>query len=78
MTTISVPIDEKMEKFINSQIEKGTAENKAQVVRKALSLFAEEQALMEVLESQSDVKNGRILKFTNGKSFEKQLREMYD
>lgn len=77
MATISVPISEKMEKFIESQISRGNAENKAQVVRRALAYFAEEQACMDLLESEQNIRDGHVYKFTDAKSFEKQLRAMY-
>ncbi len=77
MATISVPISEKMEKFIESQISSGNAENKAQVVRRALAYFAEEQACMNLLESEQNIRDGHVYKFTDAKNFEKQLRAMY-
>ena len=55
MTTISVPIPAHMEEFINRQIKNGYASNKAEVVRKALTRFSEEQAINDVLEAMKEV-----------------------
>jgi putative addiction module CopG family antidote len=51
MTTLSVPIPSHLEEFINSQVKNGNASNKADVVRKALRLFAEQEAINDVLEA---------------------------
>ena len=54
MSTISVPISGKQEAFIESYIKNGGAENKAQVVRKALDRLSEEEAIREVLEAERE------------------------
>jgi Arc/MetJ-type ribon-helix-helix transcriptional regulator len=60
------------------QIADGKAENKAEVVRRALTHFAEHQAVIDVLEAEQDVKEGRVYVYKDAESFEKHLREMYD
>ncbi len=62
MTTLSIPISKDIEKFIKDYIKSGEAENKAQVVRKALRKLAQDVAYMEVLQAQADVKAGRVFK----------------
>ena len=49
MSTLSVPLTPKLEEFINNQVESGRAANKADVVRRALTAFSEEEAVREVL-----------------------------
>lgn len=61
MTTLSVPIDKEQEKFINSLVKSGKAANKAHAVRQALQWYAEEEAIRTVLESQNDIREGRVL-----------------
>lgn len=61
MTTISVPIPENLVAFIDQMIESGEAETKAEVVRKALRLYAEEEAFASVLKSRQDIKEGKVL-----------------
>lgn len=51
MSTLSVPLSSHLEEFINQQVKNGNAANKADVVRKALRLLAEQQAINEILEA---------------------------
>jgi len=54
MSTLSVPLTPRLEEFIHSFIKQGRAENKAQVVRKALERLAEEEAINAVLEAERE------------------------
>jgi Arc/MetJ-type ribon-helix-helix transcriptional regulator len=76
MTTLSVPINAELEEFINDQIADGKAANKADVVRKALLHYSEEQAFMDVLEAEADVEAGRVYEFKNPKDFKKVLQKI--
>jgi len=49
MATLSIPLTHELEQFIEHEIKTGKAENKAMVVRKALRLLAEEEAVRSVL-----------------------------
>ena len=49
MTTLSVPIPAHLEEFINNQIKMGNASNKAEVVRKAIIMYREQEAINDVL-----------------------------
>ncbi|MFA5997210.1 MAG: hypothetical protein WC791_01830 [Candidatus Paceibacterota bacterium] len=62
MSTISVPLPPELEKFINNQIKSGNAANKADVVRRALVRFAEDEAVRDVLEASQEVKDGKVLR----------------
>jgi len=62
MTTLSIPISSEIETFINNMIRDGRAANKADVVRKALRQFAEEEAVFALLESQQEVKEGKLFR----------------
>ncbi len=62
MTTLSIPISPEQEQFIQSYIKEGKADNKAQVVRRALAKFAEDEAVEAVLQAQREVNEGRLLK----------------
>ena len=48
MTTISVPLPAHLEEFVNN-LAKQRGSNKAEVVRSALNLLAEEEAVQDVL-----------------------------
>ena len=54
MSTLSVPLGSDQQKFIESYVKSGQAENKAQVVRRALKLLAEEEAVQAVLKAQRE------------------------
>ncbi len=60
MTTISVPIPKVLEKFIKDMIRDGRANNKADLVRKALMKYREDEAVNAVLEAQQDIREGRV------------------
>ena len=62
MTTLSVPVPPKLEELVNSLVKKGYGANKADVVRKALELLAEEEAIRAVREAQQEVRDGKTLK----------------
>lgn len=54
MSTLSVPLPPQLEEFISRQVKKGLASNKADVVRKALKLLEEEEAVLAVLKSEQE------------------------
>lgn len=54
MTTLSVPVPPKLEELVNSLVKKGYGSNKADVVRRALELLAEEEAVRSVLIAQGE------------------------
>jgi len=62
MTTLSIPIPAHMEEFIEAEIRNGRAANKADVVRKAITLLAEKEAIDEVLEARRELGEGKVLK----------------
>ncbi|MFH1178328.1 MAG: type II toxin-antitoxin system ParD family antitoxin [bacterium] len=61
MSTLSVPLTPKLEEFINSQVKSGRAANKADVVRRALVSFSEEEAVQEVLLARKEISVGKGL-----------------
>jgi mRNA interferase YafQ len=62
MTTLSVPINAELEKFIDNMVKDGRAANKADVVRKALRRMSEEEAVQAILISQQEIREGKILR----------------
>ena len=62
MSTLSVPLTPLLEEFINGQVKSGRAANKADVVRRALTSFSEEEAIKEVLEAHQEVMEGKLLR----------------
>ncbi len=62
MTTLSVPVSPKLEEFVERLVHQGYAANKADVVRKALELLAEEEAVASVLKAQQEIREGKGLR----------------
>ena len=62
MSTLSVPLTQTLEAFINEMVRRGVATNKAEVVRQALVRFAEDQAVEAVLRSEQEAREGKILR----------------
>ena len=54
MATLSVPLPKELEEFIESQVRLGKLENKAAVVRRALRLLAEQEAIEAVLKADQE------------------------
>ncbi len=61
MTTLSIPITTKQEKFIASLVDSGKAANMAHAVRQALDFYLEEKLVADVMESEMEMRQGKIL-----------------
>ncbi len=59
MSTLSVPLTSELESFINSMVSEHKADNKAAVVRRALHMLAEEEAVQDVLKASREVREGK-------------------
>ena len=62
MTTISVPLNIKQAEFIEFLVEGGRAANKADAVRKAIDLLAEEEAIASIMRADQEFLDGKILR----------------
>ncbi len=62
MTTLSIPIDKTLERFVDEMISSKKAANKAQVVRNALYKMREDEALKDLIEARADVAQGKVYK----------------
>ena len=62
MTTLSVPVTAKNERFITSLVKSGKAASRAHAVRQALEWYEEEQVIKNVLEAEMDIKAGRVFR----------------
>jgi len=62
MSTISVPLTQPLEAFIERAVKRGTASTKAEVVRQALSRYAEEEAVEAVLRARQEFKDGKEIR----------------
>ena len=68
MTTLSVPISGDLEKFIDDMVKSGKGANKADVVRRAIREYRENEALENILQSERE--------FAAGKGLRGDLREL--
>lgn len=62
MSTVSVPLTPKLEKFLEELISQGYGSNKADVFRRALERVREEEAVMRVLEAEKELLEGKGIK----------------
>ncbi len=62
MTTLSIPIDKTLERFVDDMISSKKAANKTQVVRNALYKMREDEALKDLIEARADVAQGKVYK----------------
>jgi Arc/MetJ-type ribon-helix-helix transcriptional regulator len=62
MSTISIPLPADLEKSLGQYVKKNNIDSKASVVRQALYEFLENEAVMTVLRSEQEAKEGKIIK----------------
>jgi len=62
MTTLSVPISGDLEKFIERMVLDGKGANKADVVRRALREYEENEAVANILQSEMEIAQGKGLR----------------
>jgi len=62
MSILSVPVSPELENIVSSLVKKGYGANKADIVRKALKLLAEEEAIASVLKAEQEARDGKILR----------------
>ncbi len=61
MTTITVPLDSKLNKFIEDQVSLGLASSKADLVRTAIQRYKEDQFIKDVLVARQEILEGKGL-----------------
>ncbi len=54
MTTLSIPVSGDLEQFIERMVEEGKGANKADVVRRALKQYEENEAVKTILQAQGE------------------------
>jgi Arc/MetJ-type ribon-helix-helix transcriptional regulator len=62
MTTLSIPVSGDLEKFIERMVKDGKGANKADVVRRALREYEENEAMKNILQSEKEFAEGKFLK----------------
>jgi Arc/MetJ-type ribon-helix-helix transcriptional regulator len=54
MSTLTVPLNAELEKHVESLVQSGYGANKADVVRKAIQMVAEDQAVQAILKASTE------------------------
>jgi Arc/MetJ-type ribon-helix-helix transcriptional regulator len=62
MSTLSVPLTTELEDFLEKYIQQNKGSSKAEVVRRALYDFVENEAIMVVLKSEQEAREGKIIR----------------
>ncbi len=62
MATISVPLSAELQARLDSLVAEGVGSNRADIMRRALEHFAEEEAINAVLKAEREVAEGKILR----------------
>jgi len=62
MANISVPLSSELQEKLDTLVSEGVGANRADVMRRALEWFAEEEAVNAVLKAEREVSEGRILR----------------
>ena len=62
MSTISVPLNSKLELSLDHLVKSGVASNRAAVMRRALERLTEEEAVQAVLRAEQEISEGKGLR----------------
>ena len=62
MSTISVPLNSKLETSLDYLVKSGVADNRAAVMRKALEHLTEDEAVAVVLRAEREIAEGKGLR----------------
>ena len=62
MATISVPLSPELQERLDALVTEGVGSNRADVMRRALEHFSEEEAVNAVLKAEREVADGRVMR----------------
>ena len=62
MTLLTVPLNKNLSQKIEEMIKHGYAANKADLARRALEQYIEDQAVSNVLRAEQEIKEGKTLR----------------
>lgn len=62
MSNISIPLNAELEESLNQYINRNNIASRADVVRKAIYEFLENEAVMSVIRSEQEIKEGKIMR----------------
>ena len=62
MTTISIPLNNELNDFIDEQVRLGNVSSKAELIRRAIIKFKEDEFISSILKAKQEIKDGKALK----------------
>lgn len=61
MITISIPINNELNNFIDEQVRIGSASSKAELIRRAIIKFKEDTFVTSILKAKQEIQDGKAL-----------------
>ncbi|MDO8430728.1 MAG: hypothetical protein Q7S72_01955 [Candidatus Taylorbacteria bacterium] len=61
MTTISIPISNELNNFIDEQVRLGNASSKAELIRRAIIRFKEGAFIATIVNAKQEIRDGKAL-----------------
>jgi len=62
MTTISIPLNNELNSYIDEQVRIGNASSKADLIRRAIIKFKQDEFIKSIKEAREDVRKGRVFR----------------
>ena len=62
MTTISIPLSNELNRFVDEQVRLGKAGSKAELVRRAIIKLKDEEFIQSVITAKREIKEGKALR----------------
>jgi len=62
MSVATVPLNKKTEAALDNLMRSDIGSSKAEIIRRAINKLAEDQAILDVLEAEQEVRDGKIIK----------------
>ncbi|MDO8575389.1 MAG: hypothetical protein Q7R78_01670 [bacterium] len=62
MTTISIPLNSELNSYIDEQVRLGNASSKAELIRRAIIKFKEDEFINTILKAKQEIRDGKALK----------------
>ena len=61
MTTISIPLNSELNNYIDEQVRLGKASSKAELIRRAIIQFKDNEFVDSILRAKQEIKDGKAL-----------------
>ncbi len=61
MTTVSIPLNNELNSYIDEQVRIGNASSKADLIRRAIIRYKQDEFIKSIKEAQQEIKDGKGL-----------------